>query len=471
MPWNGLVLLAGQLVLLGAHGCGGDRELVALCVQRLSGHRSIVRVEWNGLVLLARHLVLLRAQRGSGNGPDLLADRGHLDGRGGRLRGGLKSGDHACADDRGGNGAHCQRSPQGGRVCRARESERHRVALDVRDHLARDRMTFEVVVVRGQLNGCSIAEQLRQATLIFGSQLGTERLSIGEGYCQLKLFHCSSPANCLRGNSAARVWLQTSRGPTVIESPRRHDGGCLLAQELEDARVDPAGGGGAFLEVLDRHPLQERVRPRRVPVRRQLARLACPDQTERLHHLRQPPAAGRLWRVAGPLESVLDLRRQRLVDWKQVRDGGSVEVEMVELQQPFELVNRCGMVVDTQVDPTVVVAAVAAVLAYDEERRRLAPALVTAALVGGPERTQQQLRERCTSGDERVHECIDDVATGQDVALRGDVVGGPSAGPVDAPGTRVSRGAAARVDDAQLAVLAALVRVGETANCLVRGSA
>src|SRR4051794_40186155 len=112
------------------------------------------------------------------------------------------------------------------------------------------------------------------------------------------------------------------------------------------------------------------------------------------------------------------------------------------------------MIVHAQVDPAVVVAAVAAVLAHDEQRCRLSAASISAALIGGLESTQQEFRETGATSEKRVHECVDDIRAGKDVALRSDVLRRPSAGPIDASGTCVRSGASVRVDDAQLPVVA-----------------
>ena len=101
---------------------------------------------------------------------------------------------------------------------------------------------------------------------------------------------------------------------------------------------------------------------------------------------RPPPFAIGGRRVPGLLEPLLELGSQLLVDRQQVCDRGSVEVQVVQLEKAVQLVDRSGVVVDAQVDPAVVVTAVATVLAHDEQGGRLAATLVAATLVGGLER-------------------------------------------------------------------------------------
>ena len=135
----------------------------------------------------------------------------------------------------------------------------------------------------------------------------------------------------------------------------------------------------------------------------------------------------------------------------------------------LELLDRLRMVVDAQVDGDVARAAVAAVLADDEERGRLPPAPVAAGRLGGGEAGEQPLGERpprraLEGRRQRVHGGRRD----EDVPLRRVARPGRPAGPLEALGARVGRRAPMRVDDAELAVLAPLVGADERPHDVLR---
>ena len=160
----------------------------------------------------------------------------------------------------------------------------------------------------------------------------------------------------------------------------------------------------------------------------------------------------------GPRER-LELVAQVVGDRHLLLVGGGGEVEVVEVEEPGQLGDRCGVVVHPQVDRDVVAAAVAGTLADDQQRGRLAPALVTARVVAGGQRGEQPVRQRqvgggrLPGGDHRQH----DVLAGQAVALDRVALAGLAAGPVDAGAPGVGGRTALDVDDADLAVVAALV--------------
>ena len=154
--------------------------------------------------------------------------------------------------------------------------------------------------------------------------------------------------------------------------------------------------------------------------------------------------------------SLLELRGDRHL--LVVGRGGQVEV--VEVEQPGQLGDRVGVVVDPQVDGDVVEAAVPGALADDEQRgrlparagrrrRRRRPRAPPAA--GGPAARRRRWPRQASSIASTTS------LAGQDVALDRVAVAGDAAGPVEAGVAGVGGGAAVDVDDADLAVVAALV--------------
>ncbi len=140
--------------------------------------------------------------------------------------------------------------------------------------------------------------------------------------------------------------------------------------------------------------------------------------------------------------------------------------------QPRELRDGLLVVVDAQVDERVAQSRVAAVLLDDEQRCRLLAAAVAAGRLGGREALEQALRERLSvRGRERRCQRGDRLLADEDVALSGEARPGESARPFHARGARVGGAAAVGVDDADLAVGTAVVRVGQAGDHLRGGEA
>ena len=78
------------------------------------------------------------------------------------------------------------------------------------------------------------------------------------------------------------------------------------------------------------------------------------------------------------------------------------EEQVVDPVDPLQLLDRLGMVVDPEVDRDVVRAAVAAVLADDEEGGRLPAPPVAARRLGGGEADEEPLGERCSAEASKV---------------------------------------------------------------------
>src|SRR2546423_518512 len=105
----------------------------------------------------------------------------------------------------------------------------------------------------------------------------------------------------------------------------------MSPEVLEDFRIDPARPDPPLLEVLPSHVLGE--------VRPQIAVVAGPAQA---------------------FQVFADLTLEVLADRDDARFVGPLEIEMVELEQPSELLDGLVVVVDAKVDVAIVIAAVAA---------------------------------------------------------------------------------------------------------------
>ena len=130
--------------------------------------------------------------------------------------------------------------------------------------------------------------------------------------------------------------------------------------------------------------------------------------------------------------------------------------------QAAQLVDRPLVVVHAQVDEDVGEAGVAAVPLDDEERGRLLAARVATGGLAGREGLEQSLGERARCGLEGLRERVDRGFGDEDVALRGVAVARAAAGPVEALRARVRGRAALGVHDADLPLVAPVVRLGQT---------
>ena len=219
---------------------------------------------------------------------------------------------------------------------------------------------------------------------------------------------------------------------------------------------DGGDAGGAGVDGQDAH--RRRCRRRRGRCRGSAGRSRtgrAPPASRSSRCRPRPGSRGRPAPAAKRLELGLELGGDRHL----LLLGGGGQVEVVEVEQPGQLGDRLGVVVDAQVDRDVVEAAVPGALLDHQQRRRLPAARVAAGRVAGGQRVEQpagERRVRVGGLPGRLHG-LDDVLAGEDVALDGVAVAGEAAGPVEAGVPGVRGGAAVDVDDADLAVVAALV--------------
>ena len=130
------------------------------------------------------------------------------------------------------------------------------------------------------------------------------------------------------------------------------------------------------------------------------------------------------------------------------------------------------MVVDAEIDEGVGEPGIARVLLDHEQGRRLLASLVSSRRLGGGEAVEEPLGERLPGRRlECLRERVDGGGGDEDVPLRGEARAGASAGPVVAPRAGVGGCAARAVDDPELALVAALVRVGQSRDRVLGGQA
>src|SRR5918996_4126893 len=126
------------------------------------------------------------------------------------------------------------------------------------------------------------------------------------------------------------------------------------------------------------------------------------------------------------------------------------------------------MIVHPKVDGEVEVAPVRAGLPDDHDRGRLLSTTVSARVVTSLKRGEQPHGELTLCVFERVGHPVDDLRSGEDVALTAVATAGSPTGPLEALVSREGRGATLRVYDAELARRPALVRLGQLADDVLR---
>ena len=146
---------------------------------------------------------------------------------------------------------------------------------------------------------------------------------------------------------------------------------------------------------------------------------------------------------------------------------------LVEPEQPFQLVDRTGVVIHSQVHLDVVASVRACLVPHDEERRGLAPSRVATGFVTCAQGHHQAFGQggRGIAGDEGVLHRDHDLLAGEDVPLDGVPVAGHSPSPFQALRAGVTGGPALCVDDPHLAVLPPVVRIEQPLeSCGSRGA-
>src|SRR4029079_4559932 len=114
---------------------------------------------------------------------------------------------------------------------------------------------------------------------------------------------------------------------------------------------------------------------------------------------------------------------------------------------------------------------VTGVLLDDEERCGLLAAPVGSCRLGGVEAVEQTLRERAGAGLEGLGDGVDRLFGDEDVSLRGVALAGAATCPVEAFRAGVAGAATPAVDDAELAVIAAVVSGRQALDDVVRAQA
>src|SRR3990172_5296481 len=219
-----------------------------------------------------------------------------------------------------------------------------------------------------------------------------------------------------------------------------------MHQELVRRSVDPAGIEiGAILEILVANEPTQRLTRRR-----------------RQAHFVRPLV---ITESAGELKQ---FHQDRPGELEAVFGRARAEVQLVQLEQLRQARDRIRVVIDAIVDPAVVVAGIAAALAYDEQRRTLPSASIAPGPIAGDQCRQEAVAQVRVRRNVGLRHRLDDLWSGQDVALDGDAVAGPPAGPRLTLGPGESGGAAGGIDEPRLALLTAGVVVQESLQRLRR---
>src|SRR6267143_5030301 len=143
--------------------------------------------------------------------------------------------------------------------------------------------------------------------------------------------------------------------------------------------------------------------------------------------------------------------------------------EVVDGEDPVQLLDRPRMVVDPDVDPAVVEAPVPAAVPDHEEGRRLLPAAIASRRLPGAEGREEANRQVALGRFERMAHRLDDVLAREQIALGRKVLPDKMARPRKALLPRVRGGPPARIDDARLAFRRFLVGLREALEDLLRG--
>jgi hypothetical protein len=142
----------------------------------------------------------------------------------------------------------------------------------------------------------------------------------------------------------------------------------------------------------------------------------------------------------------------------------------VQLVEAHQLVDRPLVVVDTQVDQGVGQPRVPALGLHDEKRRGLLAAPVATGRLSCREAVEQPASEALSfRRGERLRECVDRFRADEDVALRRVAEAVAVTGPLVAPRTRPGRRVTRAVDDAELALVPAVVCRDELLERLLGG--
>src|SRR3989454_3396315 len=126
--------------------------------------------------------------------------------------------------------------------------------------------------------------------------------------------------------------------------------------------------------------------------------------------------------------------------------------EIVHIEDPDELLDRGRMIVDADVDPAVVDARISTAVTDHEHRRALLAPLVSAGSLPGAQRRQETDGEVALCHLERPGQRLQDVLARKDVPLGREIPSDDVPRPREAFFPGIRRGAASRVDDAELAL-------------------
>ena len=160
---------------------------------------------------------------------------------------------------------------------------------------------------------------------------------------------------------------------------------------------------------------------------------------------------------AGPSQPLPELCGQRGIDRQEIGDGRALAQDPHDVPEADELGHRIAVVVHPEVDPAIVTARISAAGPDDEEGRGLAAPPITAGPIARQQRREQAVRQPAAHRVEGLDHRLDDLRSGQDVALDRPAVAGPAACPRQATGSGVVRPDPGHGHDADLPLRGARV--------------
>src|SRR2546426_9574237 len=174
---------------------------------------------------------------------------------------------------------------------------------------------------------------------------------------------------------------------------------------------------------------------------------------ERGFRLRVELAGGRAVVEAESRQAGLNLPHDvRFEEDDILRIFAGQEGEIVYVENADELLDRGRMVIDPDVDPTVVEARVSTAVPDDEDRRALLAPLVAAGPLPGAQRREQTDGQVALRHLEGPGQRLQDFLPREDVPLGREISADDMPRPREAFFPGIRRGAASRVDDADLAL-------------------
>ena len=141
----------------------------------------------------------------------------------------------------------------------------------------------------------------------------------------------------------------------------------------------------------------------------------------------------------------------------------------MELEQTAELSDRLGVIVHTQVDIAIQKTTIRSTRAGDVQGRGLPTAIITTRTLPGLKHSHQTLGELAVRLLKSLDHGTDNVAAGKDIPLAGETLAGLMPGPGHTGTAGIGCGLSIPVDNANLPVVTAVIRLDKLAQRCLRG--